>query len=106
MSAGEIHINDTGTLFKMTVTDSNNAAVNIATALATQFTFYKPDSTKLIVAAGFGSDGSDGVIQYATASGDINMKGVWKLQGYVKTDSNSWWYTDIQTFKVFDNLDY
>jgi hypothetical protein len=106
VSAGEIHKGDIGTVFKATVLDSAGAVVNISAATLLQFTFYRADKTKLIVTPVFTTNGTDGLIQYTSVSGDINSAGQWKLQGYVETDANHHYYSDIQSFKVYENLDY
>jgi len=46
MAANEIHINDVGTKFLVTVTDGTSA-VNISSATTKEFIFQKPSGTKL-----------------------------------------------------------
>ena len=106
MAAGEIHKGDYGTVFKATILDSNAVVVDVSAATLLQFTFYRADRSKLIVTPVFTNTGTDGLIQYTSVSGDVNSAGQWKLQGYVETDANHHYYSDIQSFKVYENLDY
>lgn len=103
MAAGEIHLNDIGTQFLTTVYDSNNNIVNLAPATTLQLLFKKPDGTMVTQTALLYTDGTDGKMYYNSAVGDLNQLGRWKLQGYVAIGS-SIWYTDIQNFKVVENI--
>ena len=63
MAANEIHMNDVGTKFLVTVTDGTTA-VDISSATTKQLIFQKPSGTKLTKATAFTSDGTDGKMQY------------------------------------------
>jgi hypothetical protein len=43
---------------------------------------------KIVKSASFVTDGRDGYIMYTTTSGDINEKGLWKIQGQVAFGPN------------------
>ena len=66
MAANEIHMNDVGTKFLVTVTDGTTA-VDISSATTKQLIFQKPSGTKLTKATAFTSDGTDGKMQYSIA---------------------------------------
>jgi|TARA_R110000765_G_scaffold375515_1_gene466146 hypothetical protein len=102
MPANEIHINDIGTRFLVTITDGSSA-VDVSSASTKQIIIKKPSGSKLTVAASFSSDGSDGKIYYNTASNDLDEAGSYKLQGKVII-SDGTFYTDITGFKVHRNL--
>ena len=102
MAANEIHINDVGTKFLVTVTDGATA-VNISSASTKQLIFKKPSGAKLIKATSFVTDGTNGEMQYSVAADDLDEAGTYKLQGKVII-SDGTFYTDIQTFKVHRNL--
>ena len=102
MAANEIHMNDVGTKFLVTVTDGTSA-VDISSATTKQLIFQKPSGTKLTKATAFTSDGTDGKMQYSIASDDFDEARSYKLQGKVVI-SDGTFYTDIHTFKVHRNL--
>jgi hypothetical protein len=102
MAANEIHENDVGTKFLVTVTDGSSA-VNISSASTKQLIIKKPSGTKLTKATSFSTDGTDGKMYYNIAADDLDEAGTYKLQGKVII-SDGTFFTDIQTFKVFRNL--
>jgi len=102
--ASEIHQDDIGTRFLVTVKD-DGIAVNLTSATLKQLNFRKPDDTVLNRAAsglGGGSE-SSGIMYYDTVAGDLDAVGVYKMQGKVSIPSGTY-YTDIYTFKVHSNL--
>ena len=102
--ADEIHVNDIGTRFLITVKD-DGSAVDISSASALQINFRKP-SDEIINRAGLkkGAGSSvSGVMYYDTVAGDLNEIGNYKLQGKVILTAGTF-YTDIHTFKVHRNL--
>ena len=102
MPANEIHQNDIGTAFTITIQDGTTA-VDISTATTKKIVFKKPSGTKLTYDTAFVSDGTDGKIKYNVVAGDLDEVGTYKLQSYVVI-SDGTFYTDIQTFKVHRNL--
>ena len=102
MAANEIHMNDVGTRFLVTVTDGTSA-VDISSATTKQLIFQKPSGTKLTKATAFTNDGTDGKMQYNIVSEDFDEAGSYKLQGKVVI-SDGTFYTDKHTFKVHRNL--
>tara|TARA_R100000008_G_C3580871_1_gene168420 strand:- start:668 stop:976 length:309 start_codon:yes stop_codon:yes gene_type:complete len=102
MPANEIHQNDIGTKFVVTIKDGSSA-VDVSGATTKQIIFKKPSGTTLTKAAAFNSDGSDGIIYYSAASEDLDETGTYKIQGKVVI-SDGTFYTDIQSFKVHRNL--
>jgi hypothetical protein len=102
MPANEIHLDDIGTKFLVTVTDGSSA-VDISSASTKQIIIQKPSGTKLTVATSFDSDGTDGKMSYITVTDDLDEAGSYKLQGKVVI-SDGTFYTDIASFKVYRNL--
>tara|TARA_Y100000034_G_C6819933_1_gene369157 strand:+ start:753 stop:1061 length:309 start_codon:yes stop_codon:yes gene_type:complete len=102
MAANEIHINDIGTIFTITVKDGSST-VNISSASTKQVILKKPSGTKLEKDAAFVTDGTDGQMKYTIVSGDLDETGTYKLQGYLVI-SDGTFYTDITSFKVYRNL--
>lgn len=97
-----IHKNDIGTAFIITITD-DNSVVDISSATALQLTFRKPSGTTTTVTASLYTNGKDGKMSYSATSGLLDETGVWKLQGIATFGSNIF-HSDVEMFKVFDNL--
>lgn len=96
--------NDVGTLIKVTILDENGAVVDISSATTKTITFKKPSSgTTVVKAASFFTDGTDGILKYATIDGDLDEVGTWRLQAYVALSTGSW-KSSINTFTVSCNL--
>lgn len=102
MAANEIHVDDIGTEFLVTI-QANDTFVDISSATTKQFIFQKPDCSKLTKAVSFDSDGTDGKLSYNTTSGDIDSAGTWKLQALVVLTSGTY-HSEITSFKVHPNL--
>ena len=102
MPANEIHQNDIGTKFVVTVKDGSSV-VNISSASTKQIIIKKPGGATLTKSAVFSTDGTDGIIYYSAVSGDLDETGTYKIQGKVIITDGTF-YTDIQSFKVHRNL--
>ena len=102
--ASEIHQDDIGTRFLVTVQD-DSVAVDLTAATLKQLNFRKPDDTVLNrTASGLGGGSeSSGIMYYDTVAGDLDAVGVYKMQGKVSIPSGTF-YTDVYTFKVHSNL--
>lgn len=100
--SSEIHLNDVGTRFLITVKD-RDTIVNIANYSSLTLIFKKPSSTTIYRSGILHTDGTDGKIRYDTAAGDLNETGTYKLQGRVALPSGTF-YTDIHNFQVHCNL--
>lgn len=101
----EIHLNDLGTDFIVTIVDLDNAgaAIDISSATAREIIFLKADGTKDTHIASFVTDGTDGQIHYIGQAGDLDQTGTYKIQGIVTTPAGKW-YSTIDKFKVIGNL--
>jgi len=103
----EAHVNDIGTVFRVTVYDTSStgttSVADISSATTKKFTFKKPDGTTFERVAVFTGTGSDGKIEYATVDGDLSGPGTWHLQAYVATPDGNW-NTSVGYFKVYENL--
>jgi len=102
MAAGEVHKNDIGTAFRVTVQDGDTV-VDVSGATIKQIIFQKPSGTTVTQTATFVTDGTDGQIQYVTVSGDLDEAGKWIMQGYVVLAA---WqgHSDMYQFEVYENL--
>ena len=102
--ASEIHLDDIGTRFQVTIKD-DGSVVDLSAASGLTISFRKPSDTVVNRTASTLSDGSvvSGVMYYDSISGDLDEAGNYKLQGKVVLTSGTF-YTDIHTFKVHCNL--
>jgi hypothetical protein len=99
----EVHLNDVGTRFQLTLEDGDGTAVNISTATTKEFVFRKPDGSTITRDATFSTDGSNGVLYYDTVTGDIDQAGQWKVQAYVDMTGFDG-HSGEKTFVVHKNL--
>ena len=105
----QAHVNDIGTIFRVTVYDTTStggttvADISTASEASMKFTFKRPDGTTFDRTPVFTTDGSDGNIQYLSVDGDLNEPGRWHLQAYVPTSAGSW-RTSAGSFRVHENL--
>ena len=100
----EIHQNDVGTRFLVTVKD-DGVLVNVSGATLRQINIRKPDDSILNRPAQIISDwrAVSGVMYYDTVAGDLDEAGQYKLQAKVSIPSGTY-YTDVYSFKVHRNL--
>lgn len=105
--ASEVHVNDIGTKFLVTIKD-DGVAVDISAATNITFLLKRPDD-EVIQRAGIIGDGAsdttgvNGKVHYTTVAGDIDEAGHYKLQAKVLLN-NGVYYTDIYSFQVHCNL--
>jgi len=98
----EIHKGDIGTLFKLTLYD-RSTIVNLQAATAKTIVFKNPKGITTSKTATFATDGTDGIIQYRTVSGDLSVAGKWQIQAVV-TFPDGKWSSSIVEFVVHPNL--
>jgi len=103
--ASEIHKDDVGTRFLITVKD-DGSLVNISGVSGGsvhQVSFRKPSDSIIERNATLQDYGISGVMYYDTVAGDLDEAGVYKLQAKVIIPSGTY-YTDLYTFKVHSNI--
>ena len=103
--ASEIHKDDVGTRFSITLKD-DGSLVNISGVdggSVHQISFRKPSDTIVERNATLQDYGISGVMFYDSVAGDLDEAGVYKLQAKVIIPSGTY-YTDIYTFKVHSNI--
>ncbi len=97
-----VRVGDTGTRFELTIVE-NGVAADISSATIKTIKFSKPDNTILSKTADFTTDGTDGKIDYVSITNDIDVKGEWKIQGYIEMPSGKF-HTSMGSFGVSANL--
>lgn len=100
----QIHVGDIGTAFRVTIYDEQNNIVNVSGSSPCQLLFTKPDNTLLTKTATVVDNGISGVILYTSQSGDLDIGGIWRIQGHIGINTSNM-YTDVSSFRVYDNLD-
>jgi hypothetical protein len=98
----EVHVNDIGTEFRITLTEEGTA-VDISAATSLQILIRKPSDTLLELEADLYTDGTDGVITYTSVDGDLDEVGTHKIQGKIEIDGGVF-YSSIGSFKVHHNV--
>ena len=100
----DIHVGDTGTMFRLTIKDKNGDVFSLEDATALFIVFAKPDRTVAERVATLYTDGTDGVMKYITESGDLDQSGRWKVQAVVEKPTGRW-SSSVVKFKVIANLE-
>lgn len=99
----EIHKNDIGTKFLVTVMDGA-AVVDISSASEKKIIFRKPNKNILTTDGIFETDGTDGKIYYITVSDNLNIVGDWNIQAKITLPSGIW-SSSVARFTVYSNLE-
>ncbi len=105
-SEQEVHYNDIGTVFEVTVKDcvSGTATVlDVSGASALELVFKSPSGVAATKTASLVTDGTDGKIKYTTVDGDLNEVGTWRLQAKISIGGGVF-RSDVGSFKVYENL--
>lgn len=102
MAKEEIHEEDIGTIFEITVKE-NDSIVDISTATTKEFHFKKPSGEILSKPADFVTNGTDGKLKYSTIANDLDENGKWLIQVYLVLSSGTW-SSDIINFMVYKNI--
>jgi hypothetical protein len=103
MAEGEIHVGDIGTVFRVEVKNASGAVVDISSATSKTISFQKPDGTDVTQTASFTTDGTDGLLQYATLAGDLDQTKLWSYQAKVVLAAGEW-NSSVIHFDVFPNV--
>ena len=103
MSFDYIIADDYGQVAKITFIDvDTDAAADISSYSTTiSMLFTDPSGNTVTKTAAFDSDGTDGVIKYTLANGDIDESGYWVVRGRVASGS-AVLTTEEHTFLVLD----
>jgi hypothetical protein len=98
----EIHVNDIGTRFLVTIED-NGTAIDLSNTSEIQMIFRRPSHEVFYRSGNLLNSGINGQVYYDTASGDLVDVGMHKLQAKVYLPSGTY-HTDIYSFQVHCNL--
>jgi hypothetical protein len=102
--ANNIHVGDVGTVFKIKIIDDKTGNVlNLTGSSVKKIIFKKSDAAVVEHNAVFTTDGSDGLIQYKTVANDLDVDGLWYIQGRVVGGGYEN-RSEVKNFTVFANL--
>jgi hypothetical protein len=101
--AGNFHVNDVGIGITVQILDQNNTPVDISGATDIVFDFTRPDGSTFDTDGSLVSGGVDGLVQYTTQDGDLNIIGTWVLQVTVFV-GGAIYHSDTNVFKVLPNV--
>jgi hypothetical protein len=105
-SEEEVHYNDIGTEFLVTIKDcvsGTPTVLDVSGASTLELIFKSPSGVSTTKSAGLVTDGSDGKIKYTTVDGDLNEIGTWRLQAKIGIGGGVF-RSDVGSFKVYENL--
>lgn len=105
-SEQEVHYNDIGTVFEVTIKDcvsGTSTVLDVSGATTLELVFKSPSGTSTTKTASLVTDGTDGKIKYTSVDGDLNEVGTWRLQAKISIGGGVY-RSDVGTFKVYENL--
>jgi len=105
-SEQELHYNDIGTIFLVTVQDcvsGTSTDMDVSAASTLEMIFKSPSGVSSTKSAVVDTDGSDGKIKYATVDGDLNEVGTWQIQVKIVIGGGTF-RSNVGSFKVYENL--
>lgn len=105
-SEREIHLNDIGTVFLVTINDcvaGVPTVLDVSSATTLQLIFQSPSGTSTTQTASLYTDGTDGKVTYTSISGDIDEVGTWRLQASVVIGGGTF-RSEVKSFRVHDNI--
>ena len=100
MADTDIRLNDIGTVLRFTIVE-DDIPVDISSATSQVVRFKKPDDSVISRTTLFYTSGVDGIVQYTTVNGDMDITGIWKVMFHVTTPQGSW-KSEIIEFLVED----
>lgn len=98
----EIHVGDVGTIFRVTIKDGDSV-VDVSNVDSKTIYLQKPDGSNLTKVASYYTNGTDGIIQYVSQTGDLDQAGTWQIQAKIDFGTDIF-NTNIEKFKVLRNL--
>ena len=102
MSLEKITAEDYGQVLTVTIKDTDtDAAADVSSYSTTQVVFLKDPAGNVsdALAAAFSTDGSDGLVVYTLADGDIDEPGLWHICARV-TSNTAVLTSEWESFKV------
>lgn len=105
-SEQEVHYNDIGTVFEVTVKDcvsGTSTVLDVSGASSLELIFKSPSGVAATQTASLVTDGTDGKIKYTSVDGDFAEVGTWRIQCKIGIGGGTY-RSDVGSFKVYENL--
>ena len=99
----QIFVNQT-VRWEFTVTDQDDAIVDLSTALSYDLTFRSDDDASFVRSPSFITDGINGQITYTSPVNELSLQGKWKIQCLVIDAGGEEYPADIVGFSVKPRL--
>jgi hypothetical protein len=103
MAISRVRLYDIGTVFKVRIKDEDGNVVDLSASSTKQIIFRKSNGERLEKDAQFVTSGTDGWLKYESDEGDLDVKGIWKIQGYVIIGGGEW-HSTWGEFEVTKNI--
>lgn len=98
-------LNDIGLAIRLRVKDNDGVVVDLSSATVKKYYIKKPDRTETSVTTSLYTDGTDGILSYATVLGDLDQVGIYEIEAYLEFGSNK--YTSstarIMVYDIINN---
>jgi len=93
--AVEVHIEDTGTVIRYTITD-DDVIVDIGPTLSRDLVIQNASpGTRQVIAGSLFTDGTDGIVEFTSVAGTWDTAGISKEQVFLEFSATEAWHTDI-----------
>lgn len=102
MTAETVYVGDVGTLLRTRLLEGA-APLDVSAATEIILLFRTPAGTCVSKPAAFATNGSDGLVQYATEADFLDVAGLWMMQAHVVMQTGEW-TSDPVSFRVKDRL--
>jgi len=97
-----IHMGDVNVGFTLTIQE-DCVASDVSSATSKVVRFKSPTGGSVDRIATFVTDGTDGLIYYASTASDFTEAGTWKIQAII-TVGSSIYNSSVESFKVMCNI--
>lgn len=99
-----VQVGSVGSVIRATVVDQDGAIVDVSGCTLTLNLFLRrPDNTRVARTPTFETDGSDGVLLYATVAGDLTISGAYRIQ-FRHVDAPLNIFTEVARVNVLENI--
>jgi hypothetical protein len=98
-----IHVGDIGPLLKCAFKNPDGTVFDISAATTKQISLEDPAGVSRAHAGSFFTNGTDGILTYALAGGDVATAGYWYLQGHLIFPGGNEFHSDRVRFRVWQN---
>lgn len=88
---------------QFTMRDQDGGILDVSTAIAPTLVVKRVGAAAVDKILSLVTDGTDGLVKYTTLSTDLDVPGIWRLQGKV-TLSGEVFHSDVLSFEVTPNL--